>query len=451
MIVPRDKYQSFVGVLFADVPAVTTFECRVKRIGIIAGIAVLVCSCSAPESLSGVIEATSDAGGGGMSSTAVLARVDLGTLGGRTSVAADINSRDVVVGSSETVTGAVHGFRWSAATGMVDLGTLAGDDESRAVAILDGNMLGGGEILGLSGRSGDWTPVVWSASGSISALPIPLLPDAQLSNPTGFNMRGQVIGSDAIVFQHAWVWSAADGKYDLTANAPPPGQSTEGIANAITGSGSVLVTTRLYPYTCRPVQCWRAYVWSERTGYVALGTPDDDPAVGVIGYGLNDRGTVVGSVTNAQTGVSPYRWDGGSGFTLLARLSVGYSVGHAFAVNASGTVVGIDREPNSGVSVATAWPPSGGIVRLSPGDPAPSIAIAINATGTIAGWALALGGATHAVIWTPAVDMLGSRSAAATPMHDNASTATTRCVADVSSIMSRQKLTACVIEADRNR
>src|SRR5438093_5188821 len=106
MIVPRDKYQSFVGVLFADVPAVTTFERRVKRVGVIA---VLVCSCSAPESLSGVIRPKSDAGEGGMTSGAVLARVDLGTLGGRKSVAADINNRDIVVGSSETVTGAVHG------------------------------------------------------------------------------------------------------------------------------------------------------------------------------------------------------------------------------------------------------------------------------------------------------------------------------------------------------
>lgn len=53
--------------------------------------------------------------------------VDLGTLGGAWAEAYAISDAGVVVGVSETASAEVHGFRWTAATGMVDLG-LANDN-----------------------------------------------------------------------------------------------------------------------------------------------------------------------------------------------------------------------------------------------------------------------------------------------------------------------------------
>jgi probable HAF family extracellular repeat protein len=42
---------------------------------------------------------------------------DLGTLGGRHSIAVDINDAGQVIGNSDTVLGQQHAFFWSQATG----------------------------------------------------------------------------------------------------------------------------------------------------------------------------------------------------------------------------------------------------------------------------------------------------------------------------------------------
>ena len=62
------------------------------------------------------------------------AAIDLGTLGGASSAAVAVNDRGVVVGTSETASGAEHAFAWSRSGGMRDLGTLGGRT-SRAVAV----------------------------------------------------------------------------------------------------------------------------------------------------------------------------------------------------------------------------------------------------------------------------------------------------------------------------
>jgi probable HAF family extracellular repeat protein len=421
----------------------------VHRLASIPLAALLICSCNTPDAALGVDGAPESNPAGDAARSINVTRADLGTLGGASSYAADINGANTVVGWSETAAGATHAFRWSAAEGMVDLGTLPGDAMSRAVAVLDEGGQGGGQILGMSGDEGQWTPVVWSAAGSISALPIPLIPGSTIALPTGFNARGDVVGSDAGGFQHGWIWSQTDGKYDLSANIE--GGSNEGSASAVTASGLVVLTTRAN--TCkRTPECWRTYLWTQTTGYGPLGTPGNDPEANVTGLAMNETGTVAGWVTSGgASGTTPYRWQAGKGFTLLANYSTGAShYGYATAVNSNGTVVGADLDPASGSIVASTWFANGRIAKLSPEDPNPSVAVAVTDLGAIAGWAAVSNGVNHAVIWKPS-SQLSPVMRAPTSMTVRISTASAPCLADPRSITSRQALFACVVNADRKR
>lgn len=422
------------------------------RVARLAAIAVAITACTQSDAITNVKEppvTDPPPGSRGISFT----RIDLGTLGGTSSYAAAINTGGVVVGWSETKAGDTHAFRWTASKGMVDLGTLPGEQSSQAVAILDDFPSSGAQILGVSGREA----VVWSASASISVLPVPLIPAASFAYPQGFNEHGDVVGFDAggTLGQHAWVWSARDGKSDLS-NAIQPA-SNEGSASAITSGGVALLTTRASSCT-KNAQCWRAYLWNRASGFQPLGVPHNDSQASVTGLALNDSRTVVGW-TDGSAGLAPYRWSPLAGFTVLPNYpSAAYA--YATGINASGATVGAALEPTSGSIVATLWPAGGGILKLSPDDPNPSVALAINRGGTVAGWASVTGGVNHAVIWVPSAQIreqsagvIQYTNIAAPRAKSTAlpSAANDGCLGQMHLLRSRQALFACVVEADRVR
>lgn len=380
-------------------------------------------------------------------------RVDLGTLGGTSSYAAAISSAGVVVGWSETKTGDTHAFRWTPSGGMVDLSTLPGEATSQAVAILDGSPGSDSQILGTSGRDA----VVWSTAASISRLPLPFDPASGFAHPQGFNARGEVVGFDAggDLGQHAWIWSAREGKSDLS-NAIEAG-SNEASASAITFQGVALLTARATTCTGN-AQCWRTYFWSKQSGIQQLGLPDHDSEASVAGLALNDDRTVVGW-TGVSGRVAPYRWTATAGFTILPNYpSAKYA--YATSVNSIANTVGAAVDPRSGSIVATLWPVSGGIERLSPDDPNPSVATAINGSGTIAGWASVASGVNHAVIWVPSSrltrQLISGAVAATIPsapssFSEQLSAPTDGCLKQIRFLKSRAALFDCVIEVDRAR
>lgn len=375
---------------------------------------------------------------------AVVSRVDLGTLGGRSSYATDINNSGTVVGWSLDAGGVSRAFRWTAADGMVDLGALPGDAWSTAVSIVDD-----GRILGFSGASGSFvgTPVIWSSSGAIAALSIPLPSNAERGAPTDFNQQGEFVGWDLFALQHAWYWSESQGKYDI--NASVPGGSFETSAGGINASG-VVVGTNHASVCPRSPECWHAFLWTFATGYRDLGTPGIDPNTNVVGLGLNDAATVVGWVSVPGLGLYPYRWSDNQGFTTLPSASYGYAV----SINARGTAVGASRDPVYDAIQAVAWPRAGGLVKLSPGDPYPQVALAINDAGVVAGWASkdCCGGENHATVWTlgSTVNALNAPPVAgsAPPAASTAVPGTIACLTDARALVSREALFACVVKRE---
>ncbi len=81
--------------------------------------------------------------------------IDIGTLGGATSEAADINDEGEIVGKSNTYLGTIHAFHWQSGT-MTDLGTLGGD-LSYAVDINNaGQVVGTSRVLPYGNRGFLW-------------------------------------------------------------------------------------------------------------------------------------------------------------------------------------------------------------------------------------------------------------------------------------------------------
>jgi probable HAF family extracellular repeat protein len=375
-------------------------------------------------------------------------RIDLGTLGGASSFASDINNDATVVGSADNADGLRRAFRWTARSGMNDLGTLPGDDWSSACCIT-----ADGRILGVSGSSrvptSRGTPAIWSSDGTINALAIPLLPGALFGAASDFNERGDVVGWDVVAEQHAWIWSEAQGKYDITAHVP--GGSVEGAASAVADNGLVLGTNNSRTAGCyRVPSCWRPFLWSYETGYRELGTPETDPTAHATGLGLSDGPTVVGWATTTGLGTRPYLWREGEGFTILPTLAGGY----ATAVNTAGTAVGVAWDPALQAYQATAWPRSGGAIRLSPDDPNPSVATSVNNAGEVVGSTAQSGGGNHATVWLlgPASDLLASRAARTPAVSAGtvsaaaaaAGAAANACLSDTDALVSRGALLACI-------
>lgn len=370
-------------------------------------------------------------------------RMDLGTFGGPSSYANDVNSSGTVVGTADDADGLRRAFRWTPLGGMTDLGTLPGDDWSTAVSVTDD-----GQVLGVSGLSSvstaRGTQVIWSPDGSITPLTIPLVPGATFSvGASDFNAERVLVGSDAGPTQHAWIWSAERGKDDITASVP--GRSREGASSEIDADGLV-VGTGDEVEGCGAFQsrCWHAFLYSYDAGYRSIGRPAEFPTGHVMGMGLGAGPTVVGSASGRA-----YRWTESEGFTILPSVSSAY----ATSVNSDGLAVGAAFDPTLPAYQATAWPRSGGAIRLSPDDPNPQVATAVNEFGIVAGWAAQGNGTNHATVWLvgPVSGAFAQSAAlrpttsapAVSPMAAARAAAVNTCASDPSALVSRGALLAC--------
>jgi probable HAF family extracellular repeat protein len=117
-------------------------------------------------------------------------RVDLGSLGGISGQAYNINNRSEIVGFSRVAAGPRHGFLWRRGM-MVDLGLLPGDLSSEAAAINDQ-----GEIVGFStDASGNERAFLWRHD-RIEDLNTLVAGDSPLDLLEGdyINEKGEIVG-----------------------------------------------------------------------------------------------------------------------------------------------------------------------------------------------------------------------------------------------------------------
>jgi probable HAF family extracellular repeat protein len=379
------------------------------------------------------------------------ARLDLGTLGGTSSAATDINNQGVVVGGAQTATGAMHAFQWTPGRGMVDLGTLPGDAGSFASAIN-----ARGDILGVSSKADGASTIVLWTNGQIHPLARTPLGDSKVHSPSNLNNQGPVVGTDAIATdfsERAWLWDPQQGTIDIGAQLPVPFDNG---ASAVNGRGLV-VGTQVSTVS-------RAFLWSLQAGPQVLGVPGDNPErTPVHGIGLNDAGHVVGTTavglgTYSEIPKNPYLWTPGSGFQLMLPTRSATDCCHfAEAINDQGTVVGASSVETPEFAVtAVAWPTPDRIVALNGADASPSVALAINAADVAVGSATtdAANGISHATLWrvrdisasTPAVTARLGTSPKSPRVTASASgrPSLAACLSDSKALRSRPSLVGCI-------
>jgi probable HAF family extracellular repeat protein len=153
--------------------------------------------------------------------------------------ALDLNDNGEIVGESVFGYGppfTSHGFEWTQATGIKDLGTLPGGNTSIANAINSSGIIVGQSN---SGAFVDWHAVKWDASHEIADLGT--LPGGTYSVAFGINDGNEIVGYGNIRDNapHAMVWTSTGGMKDLN-NLIASGSGWVLVnANAINGLGQI--------------------------------------------------------------------------------------------------------------------------------------------------------------------------------------------------------------------
>lgn len=187
--------------------------------------------------------------------------VDLGSLGNNQSVANGVSGDGAVVFGQalDTANGNhVSAMRWTAGTGMVSLGALSGELQATALAAShDGAVIVGNSTNGSTFQSNAF---VWTTGGGMTALP--MLPSGIYSTARAVSYDGTVIagsasGSDFSIKAVRWV----DGEISLLGGLNGSGGASEAIG--ISGDGLVIVGRA---QNVADSFNYRAFRWTEDDG-----------------------------------------------------------------------------------------------------------------------------------------------------------------------------------------
>lgn len=247
---------------------------------------------------------------------------DLGIpAGGVSSSATAIDDAGNVAGSylPTTVAEPIHAFRWSAATGLVDLGTLGGTNSF-------GSGISGARVVGSSSiASGDSHAFLRDGTG-IHDLGTLGGGGIDASRALGVNAAGVAVGNSRTAngFQRAAKWVNGVGSDLGTLVGTPESNS---LANAINASGVIVGSSDTVDFRTHAVK------WTGTT-ITDLGSVGTDTSVA---NAVNASGAAAGNLVRSFS-PRPARFAGG--VVTDIGIPTGFERGTATGINDAGLIVG---------------------------------------------------------------------------------------------------------------
>lgn len=294
----------------------------------------------------------------------------------------------LVLTTTGTVLGQSHAYLWDPTTGIRDLGTLGGD--SMAYAVNDS-----GTVVGVyvptDGRF-YYHGFIWTEATGMVDIGVPGGGDSTTAEVfcTAINSAGNVVGYARQVDgrQVAFFWSPTDGFTTLgdISTAAENGNTAYAINDLDQVTGNLVVTKRGIIY--------HAYLWSPGMAPRDLGVVDG--ALYSVGFGINNRSTIVGGSLASGSFFEPKAWTKKLGMTLLGMVP-GTVYAQAQAINDAGEVVGLDQTGTSDLGFYTA--PGLGLKFLKGLGGKSAVPLAINQNGLIVGYSEDATNTTYAVRW----------------------------------------------------
>jgi probable HAF family extracellular repeat protein len=256
------------------------------------------------------------------------------------SAAAGVNGDGSVIVGSYGVS-PDQAFRWTASTGSQDLGSLPGGSSSSANSV----SANGSIVVGSATDATTFHSFRWTTATGIQALPNAAGFDYSLG-ASGISADGSVIvGTNgnkggAANIDHAYRYTDADGYQDLGVQ---PG-FTRSVARAVSGDGQTVIGfSQLFPPPSGSGAVIGAFRWTAATGLVPLFL--DDETYSVADAVTFDGSRIVGTST-ASAGPRAVMWTSRIGSvdlnTYLPTLGVnltGWNLNEATGISSDGSVI----------------------------------------------------------------------------------------------------------------
>ncbi|MGA7290978.1 MAG: Ig-like domain repeat protein [Terriglobales bacterium] len=174
----------------------------------------------------------------------------------------------------------------------------------------------------------------------------------EMSAAKGINDEGAIVGLSytSANTQHAFLWTLADGMQDLTPDLTSIGGAT---AEAVNSSNQVVG----YYFPNGSSQTL-GFTWTQAGGFQNLG------ASGTLAFAINASGTVVGQSPSASGQKHAFSWTQTGGLQDLGTL--GGTVSSALGINTQGWIVGTSLTTlTNGLLHGFLWTPSAGMQDFS--------------------------------------------------------------------------------------